>query len=116
MLLMGRDVRLDLNIDVAVQSAEAAEPRDQQFTGKEWRYLQAHHRATEAPLELLRHRLESREHRIDVLEILRTRGTQRQGARSAVEQRDAELLLQRLDLMAHGRRRHTQLLRGGLEA
>jgi len=36
--------------------------------------------------------------------------------RSAIEQRHAQLFLQRLDLMTHGRGSNEQLFSGGLEA
>ena len=52
MLLVGRDVGGDLDIDIAVHRTEAREPRQQQLAGKKWRHLQAHHRAAEAHTQL----------------------------------------------------------------
>ena len=81
-----------------------------------WRYVEPQDAAPVAHLELLGHRLEPREEVADVLEIVRASVGERERAYPALEQRNAKLLLEALDLMAHGGRSQMELFRGRLEA
>ena len=116
MLLVWRDVGVDLDIDVAVHCTEARQPWQQQLAGKKWRHLQAHDRAAESYPQLFGDRLEAREHRVDVFQIVRAGFGQREGSRAAIEQRQAEFVFEHLDLVTDGRSGDTQLVGGSLEA
>ncbi len=108
--------RLDAYVGLFTRLGKRRQARQQQFVGEKRRHIQPDDAAAEAYLKLLGDGFELRENIVDVLEIVRPGIRQRERAHTAFEQRDAQLPLQRLDLMAHGGRSDEQLFGGGLEA
>ena len=108
--------RLDPNIGFLARLRKRREPRQQQFIREEWRHIQANDRSAKANLKLLRDRFELGEDIADVLEVVRAGIGQPQGAHAALEQAHAELLLERLDLMADSGWGDEQFFGSGFEA
>ncbi len=108
--------RLDANVGLLAGLGKGRQPRQQHFIGEERRHIQPDDGASVANLKLLGDRFELRENVVDVLEVVPAGIGQLERAHSALEQGDAELLLQRLDLMAYGRRSDEQFLGRRLEA
>src|SRR5208282_6416046 len=113
MRLRRRESRLDAYIGLLPGLGKRREPRQQHLVGEERRHVEPDDRASVANLQLFGDRLELRENVVDVLEIMSARIGQCQRAypaRAALEQYDAELRLERFDLVADGRRRDEQFL------
>ena len=93
--------RLDADVGFLTGLRERRQARQQQFVREERRHVQTDDGSAVAHLQLLGHLFELREYLADVLEVVPARVGQRERAHAALEQRHAELVLERLDLMAH---------------
>ena len=110
------DERLDADVGFFARLREGGEPRQEQGVREERRHVQTDDAAPVAHLELLHDRLELGEYVADMFEKVRPGVGERKRPHASLEQRDAQLLLQRLDLMTHRGWRDVKFLRGRLEA
>ena len=109
-------LRFDAQVDAVVQLREFRQPRQQHLAREVRRHVQAHARAAETRAQLLGDGFQPREQIVDLLEITRTGVGERECASATRKQRQAELRFQRLDLVAHRRRRDAELIGGDGEA
>ncbi len=105
-----RALSLDAQIDAGVQLRELGEPRQQHLAREIRRYVQPHAGAAEARAQLLGHGFQPHEQIVYLLEIARTGIGERQRPCTTRKQRQAQLRFQRLDLVAHRRRRDAKLI------
>src|SRR5688572_22647023 len=96
---------------------ELAEMLDEQLAREERCDADREHTAAAEPLlEAGGDVVELLQEGFDLAAQLPAQVRQRERARAALEQRALQALFERLDLMAHGRRRHAELRGGRLEA
>ena len=103
-------LRLDAQVDARVQLRELREPRQQHLAGEVRRHVQPHAVASEARAQLFGDRFQPHEQIVYLLEVARTGVGERQGPGTTRKQRQAQLRFQRLDLVAHRRRRDAELI------
>ena len=112
-----RVTRVDLDVDARMVDVEVGQAWREQFTGEERR----HHDRQLAPgagrvARSLDGRAQGTQCWLEVIQQLPANGCQHDGPRSPLEQRDAELFFEFLDLVADGRGRQRQAVRRILEA
>ncbi len=108
-------VRRDIDLDVRTPLAKRREPRDDPQRGERHRRRQRESRRARAAARALR-RSGKRRERVAHLAVKRRTGRrQRERPVPALEKRDAERVLQSLDLARQRRLREEQLLRGERE-
>ncbi len=117
MLAGARVVRVDLDVDARMVGVEVGQAWRKQFTGEERR----HHDRQLAPgagrvPRSFDGRAQGAQGRLEIIQQLPANGSQHDGPGSSLEQRDAELFLEFLDLVADGRGRQRQAVRRILEA
>ena len=108
--------RHELQLDVGVRALERAELRDQPGRGERRRQRQADHVAPARAQHGLGRRLDLAQRRVDLLEIAPAGRGQPHAGPGAVEQRDAQKILEPPHLVADRRLGHAQALRGVAEA
>ncbi len=101
---------VDAQVDAGVQLRELRQPRQQHLAGEVRRHVQPHARAPEARAQLLGDGFQPREQIVYLLEVARTGICERQRPGTTRKQRQAQLRFQRLDLVAHRRRRDAELI------